>query len=202
MELAQHYFEYIAKEQEGFLRVIKKYFPNIKHKNPRILNICCGIANEESLLIKYFGKNTKLIGLDIDKSLERLLDELERKSVIIGDVRQLEKYVKGKFDLIMGRNIPLNPNYNGHGEEINDFWPGVFEDLLKFMKFDSKLFLSLVCEDEFSRAKEILNNHGYRIKINERNSIIVQSDYIGVKGSDTKDHYVIIAETPFQLRLF
>lgn len=190
------------KEQEGFRQVLRTYFPNGQYKNSRILDICVGIANEEPLLIEHFGENTELIGLDSNKSLEKLLNELGRKSVIIGDIRELEKYVKGKFSLVIGRNVPLNPNYNNWGEDVPDYWPEVFENLLRFMEFNSTLFLTLVREDEFYRAQEILGNIGYRLKVKERNPVIVQSDYIGVRGADTKDHYVVIAQPPLQLRLF
>ncbi len=200
--VAQYYLEYIAKEQEGFRQVLRKYFSNGQYKNSRILNICCGIANEEPSLIQHFGKNSELVSLDNDKSLEELLKKLGRKSVRIGCIRELDRYIEGKFNLVIGRNVPLNPNHNVWRDKVPDFWPEIFENLVKFMEFDSTLFLTLVREDEFYRAKEVLNNIGYRIKVKERNPIIVQSDYIGVRGADTKDHYIVIAQPNLQLRLF
>jgi len=59
-----------------------------------------------------------------------------------------------------------------------------------------------VREDEFYRAQEILDSEGYRIKVKEKNPIRVQSDYIGIRGADKKDDYVIIAQPSLQLRLF
>jgi len=194
--------EYVAKEQEEFKQVLNNYFPNGQCQNLRILDICCGIAIEEPLLIQHFGENTELLSLDNDKSLEGLLKDLGRKSVIIGDIRELEKYTKGKFHLIIGRNVPLNPNHNYEEGKILDYWPEIFENLIKFMTNDATLFLTLVREDEFYRAEEILNDLGYRIKYRERNPIVVPSDYVGVRGADTTDHYVVLAQVPIQLRLF
>ena len=97
--VAQYYLEYIAKEQEGFRQVLKTYFLNGQYKNPRILDICCGVANEEPLLIEHFGENIELVGIDNDKSLGELLKELGRKSVRFGDIRELEDLVNDKkFD--------------------------------------------------------------------------------------------------------
>ncbi len=202
MDGAQHYLKRIASEQDGFWQVLINYFPNVCNKNSRILDICCGVANEEPLLVRHFGKKTELISLDNNKGLESLLNELGRKSVKIGDVRELDRHVKGKFNLVMGRNVPLNPNYDAFRDRVFDYWPDVFEDLSRFMTSDATLFLTLVREDEFYRAEEILNWAGYRIRLKEINPIIVPSDYIGIQGADTKDSYVIIAQPPLQLRLF
>ncbi|MEK6872824.1 MAG: hypothetical protein AABW90_02315 [Nanoarchaeota archaeon] len=137
--------------------MLRTYFPNGQYKNSRILDICSGVVNEEPLLIEHFGENTKLASLDNDKSLEELLKELGRKSVRIGDIRELDRYIEGKFNLVIGRNVPLNPNYNAWRNEVPDCWPGVFENLVRFMEFDSTLFLTLVREDEFYRTQEILD---------------------------------------------
>jgi hypothetical protein len=202
MSVSQYYLEHIKKEQEGFRRVLNRYFPNSQYVNPRILNICSGIANEEPLLIHRFGKKTELLSLDNDTSLEELLADLRRKSVVIGDLREIHKFTKGKYDIVMGRNIPLHPNSDSFREKIPDIWPGLFENLVKYFNSDSTLFLTLVREDEFYRAQEILDSVGYRIKVKEKNPIRVQSDYIGIRGADKKDDYVIIAQSPLQLRLF
>ncbi len=202
MGIAQYYLKYIEEEQEGFKRVLNRYFPNDQYTNPRILNICSGVANEEPLIIQHFGEETELLSLDNDASLEELVADLRRKSVVIGDIRELHKFAKGKYDIVMGRNVPLNPNIDSFIEKIPDMWLRLFEDLVKYFDSDSTLFLTLVREDEFYRAQEILDFVGYRMKVKEKNPIRVQSDYIGVRGADKKDNYVIIAQPPLQLRLF
>lgn len=194
---ANHYLKLIEKEQEAFSKVLVKYLPKIKKENYRVLDFCSGAANEEPLLLKYFGQNTELISIDNDKSLENLLKELGRKTAIIGDIRNLGKYVSGKFDLIMGRNVPLNPPYNSS----NDFWPKFFQELPKFMKKDSALFLTLLRDDEYYRAEALLKKSLYLIIKSEKNEIVVPTDEIGVRGIDTKDHYVIIAKKPAQSML-
>ncbi|MFQ5531627.1 MAG: hypothetical protein ACE5ES_03375 [Candidatus Nanoarchaeia archaeon] len=199
MGLAQHYLEDIAKEQEGFRQVLELYFSNGQYREPRILSICSGVANEEPLLKNHFGENSELISLDNNPHLEIFWRELGRKSVQIRDVRELYKHVRGKFNLVVGRNVPLNPNYRSLMKKVPDCWPRVFEDLIEFMESDYTLFLTVVRGDEFDRAKEILDNTGYRIEVKERNQIVVPSDYIGIAGSDTKDHYVIVAQPPFKI---
>lgn len=202
MESVQDYLEFIEKEQEGFKQVLDIYLPKNAYKNPRCLSVCSGIANEEPLLFQHFGEGAELVSLDHDSSLEALVKQLNRKSVVIGDIRELGKYVKGEFDIILGRNVPLNPNHNYAINKVPDYWPEFFEGLTKFMHKDTMLFLTLVREDEFFRAEMILSCVGYRILIKEENKVVVSSDYIGVKGSDTKDHYVIVCQSPLQLRLF
>jgi hypothetical protein len=202
MTIAQFYLPHIKQEQDAFRQVLTTYFFNGQYKNSRILDICCGVVNEESLLFDYFGIDSELVSIDNDRTLEELLIELGRKSVIIGDIRELNKYVSGKFQLIIGRNIPLNPKHNHYEKEIFDYWPEIFDNLTHFMENDSTLFLTLAREDEFYRAEEILSKLRYHIKIKEKNQIVVPSDHIGVVGADIKDNYVISAQPPLQLRLF
>lgn len=196
MGIAQYYLEHIVEEQEGFRRVLDRYFPMGQYVNPRILNICSGVANEEQLLIERFGEGTELLSLDNDPSLEGLLAELGRKSVIIGDLREIHEFARGKYDIVMGRNVPLNPNRDPFREPIPDMWPQLFRDLVKYFNPGSTLFLTLVREDEFDRAQEILASVGYRVEVKEKNPIRVQSDYIGIQGADEKDDYVILAQPP------
>lgn len=202
MGVAQYYLEHIEKEQEGFRKVLHRYFPNGQYVNPRILNICSGVANEEPLLFQHFGENSELLSLDNNSSLEELLLDLGRKSVIIGDLREIHRFAKGKYDIVMGRNVSLNPNNRDFVAEVPDLWPELFEDLVKYFAPNSTLFLTLVREDEFYRAQEILDSVGYRTTTKEKNLIKVPSDYIGIIGADVKDDYVIIAQPPIQLRLF
>ena len=202
MGVAQYYLKHIEEEQEGFRKVLHRYFPNGQCVNPRILNICSGIANEEPLLIQRFGEDTELLSLDNNYSLEELLTDLGRKSVRIGDLRELHKFARGKYDIVIGRNVPLNPNRDNLREKIPDLWPGLFEDLVKYFAANSTFFLTLVREDEFYRAQQILDAVGYRMTLKEKNPIRVPSDYIGIRGADEKDDYVILAQPPLQLRLF
>lgn len=191
----------IGEEQEAFEQVLEHYLACRQLKNPRILDICCGIANEEPLLRQHFGSNVEIVGLDNDESRRELAEELGRKSVTTGDLRDIRDYVSGKFGLVIGRNVPLNPNYDDSKRRLLDYWPQVFEDLTQFMSSGSTLFLTLLREDEFYRAGEILNELEYRIGIKEKNPIIVPTDGIGVRGDDTKDHYIILAQLPSQLQL-
>lgn len=202
MESVQNYLKFIEKEQEGFKQVLDVYLPKNAYKNPRCLSVCSGIANEEPLLFQHFGKGTELVSIDHDPSLEALVKQLNRKSLVIGDIKELDKYVKGEFDIILGRNVPLNPNHDYTINKVPDYWPEFFESLTEFMHKDTKLFLTLVREDEFYRAETILSGAGYRLNIKEENRVVVPSDYIGVKGSDTKDDYIIVCQSPLQLRLF
>jgi len=194
MDATQYYLPYIKKEQRAFREVLNNYFPNEQGQNPRILDICCGIANEEPLLIRHFGENTELLSLDWDPLLKKFLEPLGRKSVVIGDIRKLKKFAVGKYQIVIGRNIPLNPNDDPLRKKVPDPWPEIFENLTKYMIVESRLFLTLARHDEFNRARNILSKSGYRINVDEENQIKVPSDYIGVCGADVKDNYVIIAQ--------
>lgn len=195
MASIDYYLKYIKQEQENFMKVLERYLHPKQYKNPRILDICCGVANEEPVLIQYFGKSTQFIGIDNGIRIREFIKELGRKSVIIADIRDIEKHISGKFDIVMGRNVPLNPNYNQF-EIIEDYWPDVINKTNKYMKKNSLLFLTLAREDEFYRAEKILIENRFRIKVQEKNPIKVQSDYIGICGADIKDNYIIISEPP------
>lgn len=191
----------IEAEKIGFRKVMDRYFFNKCYKRPRILSICCGIANEGHLLLERF-EDAEMLGLEVDERLVDLSRSLGRRFVKQGDVRALEKYIEGEYDVVIGRNVPLNPNYNSPYERLSDPWPGVFEDLVRYMGKGSMLFLTLARLDEFLRAQKVLDNIGYRITARGRNRVMVPSDGIGIKGADVKDNYIVVASPSVQLRLF
>lgn len=201
------YKEDTKKEKEAFKRVLYHYFSGkeMDYYNPRILNICCGAVTEEPVLFQYFGKDSELISLDNDERFEEIAAQLGRESFRLGDVRDLKDYVEGKFDIVIGRNVPLNPNYDTLHKiwrnVVTDHWPETFGKLIMHMHAGSTLFLTLARDDEVYRAKEILDCFRYSIRTIERNRIIVPSSYIGVKGSDTKDRFVIVAQPPKMLQM-
>lgn len=202
MDLGQRFLDDIAKEQVGLRKVLDKYIPSDKYPNPRILNICSGIANEEPLLVDRFGEGLDLVSIDNFDYLKTYVKELGRKSVIFGDLRNIENHVQGKFDVIMGRNVPITPlHVLGEGYK-KGYWKSIFNSLSRYMKEDSMLFLTLLVEYEFIETQQVLEEVGYNIKIKRKNGIKVHSDKFGVSAQDTKDHYVIVAERPPQLRLF
>ena len=197
----QFYSDRISKEQDGFTKVLSYYFSNKKYKNLRILNLCCGPITEEQVLFEYFGSQTEIISIDRDPQFEILAKEFKRKTFKLGDILALEKLVTGKFDIIFGRNIPLNPNHNLLEEQDIDMWPDLFRDLVNYMNIHSKLFLTFCRDDEYFRAMYILKQNKYDIKMAEENKIIVPSDRLGVAGADIKDNYVIMAQSPICLNL-
>jgi len=201
MEVLPRYQDYIEKEQQAFKRVLETYLPKETHKPQRILNICCGVVPEEPVLFEHFGSNIELVSLDKDQRLEKIAKLLRRKTFRKGDITELGKHIEGKFDLVLGRNVPLNPNYRPWAKKLPDPWPSIFEVLSDYIEPTGILFLTVLREDEMYRAEQILGKRGYRIKVKEKNSIPVPSSYITVKGSDTKDHYVIIAQPSLQFRL-
>ena len=194
----------VSEEQKSFLNVLKKYF-NGKYKNPRILNICCGSANEEPVLFKYFGEGSELISIDKSDYAKEFAEAFKRKTFRQGDVSELEHIVDGKFDIVIGRNLTLSPYGLGlsrkEGKERFYYWFCIFDKITNYLKDNSTLFITLLRDDEFKVGNGILNSLDYRIKLSERNKITVHSDGIGVAGSSTKDHYLIIAQPPLQLKL-
>jgi len=184
MNISEEHRLEIEAEQGAFSKVIDIYFPK---KADRILDFCCGTANEEPALLQKY-RRSELISLDYDGDMKKRARELGRKTVRQGDVSNLENYVKGKFDLIIGRNVPLNPSYY---KSSVDIWPEFFEALPKFMTNDATLFLTLLRPDELIRAVKLLEN--YNITMKERNRVIVPSDNNAVMG-DLKDDYIIIAK--------
>ncbi|MFH1770008.1 MAG: class I SAM-dependent methyltransferase [archaeon] len=171
------------------------YFPNRSNTNPRILNIACGTLNEEHAIYELFGKNTELIGIDNDKMMLSNAEDLNRQTVMYGDLENLDTYINGKFDLVLGRNVPLNPGLGRKKSNVSDPWPNIFSNLKKYMTKNSQLFLTLVREDENKRAKEILTDNDYKITFTKKNNIIVPKDYINVHSHNTKDNYIVIAKS-------
>lgn len=201
MEVLSRYQEHIEKEQKAFKRVLETYLPKDNYKPRRILNICCGVVPEEPVLFEHFGRDVELVSIDKDQRLEKIAKSLGRRTLRRGDIRELGRHVEGKFGLVLGRNVPLNPNYRPWAKKLPDPWPSIFEILSDYIEPTGILFLTVLTEDEVHRAEQILEKRGYRIKVKERNLLPVPSSYITVRGSDTKDHYVIIAQPSLQFRL-
>jgi len=194
MGVTDYYLEDICEEQRDLKKVFDKYIFGRGLENPRIFSFCCGVANEGPLLFDRFGENTDITGLDFDESLVPFVSELDRKFVSFGDVRNLDNILIGKYDLVIGRNVPLNPRKGTMDEEFFDYWPGVFTSLMEYMGKDSLLFLTLAREDEFDKACGILRGLELDVEVQEENPIRVHSDFIGIAGANVKDNYVILAQ--------
>lgn len=196
MEVEQFYLDKISEEQKAFRQLLEEYFPNTVYSNPRILDICCGCINEEPVLLEYFGRETDLIGIDSDPQFEQIAKKLNRKSFKLGDICDLNTLVEGVFDIVIGRNVPLNPNHRDTDEIYSDPWPKIFNSISQYMNTSSQLLLTLCREDEFFRAIEILESNDYQIVLKEKNKIVVPSDKLGVAGADVKDDYIILTQPP------
>ena len=152
----------IEKEQRALGTFLDLYLPTDRYKKPRILNICSGIANEEPLLFQKYGTDIDLLSLDVSEYMVELSRELGRMSVKQGDLRELSDHATGRYDIVIGRNVPLNPQ-RGSLDDFEDFWPRVFEDLIDYMDPQSTLLLTLVRSDEHDRAMEILHSSEYNV---------------------------------------
>lgn len=189
----------IAQERRDFRKVLSHYLPNYPNCKG-VLDICCGLVIEEPLIYELFGNDIELISLDHRPHLGLLAEKIGIKTFREGDVGNLGEYVQGKFDLVIGRNVPLNPRKGRFDTAVKDSWPGVFDNLLNFMNPGACLFLTLVREDEYWRAKDILENGGYKLLSGERNPFYVTASS-GVM-MDQKDQYVVVAQQDSQLGLF
>jgi len=190
----QYYLDLIYKEQKELPNLFLEYLPK-NYLPKRILNFCCGIVNEEPILYNLYGKNIEMISFDNSEFMDKMAKNLNRKSFLKLDIKKIKEFATEKYDLIIGRNIPINSNYN-HPIELDyqDYWPIFLNDINKYLNSSSLLFMTLAREDEFNRTKEILTNLKYKIQIQEKNKIFIPSDRIGIAGADVKDNYVILAK--------
>ena len=193
---AKFYKDHIAKEQEKIKDFLIDYLPaNFKPDN--IMDFCCGAANEEPVLYELYGKDISMTSFDnSEHMLQRIKDlGVERKSIIRLDIDEIDDYFQNKkFDLLIGRNIPINPNSRSFSnEKYPDNWPKRLENLKKHLGDNGYLLMTFARKDEFYRAQELLNDLSYNIVSQEKNRIIIPSDYIGIAGADVKDNYVVLA---------
>jgi SAM-dependent methyltransferase len=199
---SKFYKDNIAKEQEKIKEFLNEYLPT-GFKPDNIMDFCCGAANEEPVLYELYGENTSITSFDNSEYiLQRIKDlGIERKSIVKLDLDDIDNYFQDKkFDLLIGRNIPINPNRRSFGnEKYPDNWPKYLENLRKHMTDNGYLLMTFAREDEFYRAQEILDDLNYNIVSQGANRIIIPSDYIGVAGADIKDNYVILAIKEKQL---
>lgn len=199
------------KEAQDFERILRRFFPEKeKYQGIKILNICCGTINEEPVLYNYFNPS-KLVSIDNCESMEKQAKEFGRKSFVRADLTSLENVLDDKFDLLLGRNVPLDPaGYGtypgsplcyvpkfflpklGHYKPVteDDEWFKIFLGLKKFAEGNAGLFLTLLRDDEYLRAQDILKKAGYIIVQKEQNICPCTSDNIGV-AADYKDSYLI-----------
>jgi len=197
------------KEAEEYSRLLKKVFPE-PEQGIKILNICCGTISEEDALYKHFSP-AKLVSIDCSEVMERWAKKLGRKSFVKADLSALEHVLTEKFELLLGRNIPLNPGGFGRcpgsalcyipeflmpglGKplpvEKNDKWLDIFKKIKSFMNNDSEFFITLLRDDEYLRALNLLPSAGYIICEKYENPNPTSSDSIGV-AVDYKDTYII-----------
>ena len=197
--------EFEKREIKDFKKLIQNYFPNQKRffgKN--ILNICCGPITEEPALYEHF-RPSNLVSIDNCEISERHAKKYNRKSFVYGNLINLENILKdNKFDILLGRNIPLSPGGTGTcpGDYMgtstwyepvtdDDKWYKIFNGLKDFSKKNAIFFLTLLRSDEFIRGIEILEKAHYNIIRKGENKSPCFSDRLGV-AHETKDHYLIL----------
>jgi SAM-dependent methyltransferase len=186
----------IPQEEEKLIEFFSHYMPD-NYKPKKILNFCCGIANEEPVLKKLYGNSIELISFDRDPQMEEMAKDIGRKSFVKGEIQEIETIAKNTYDLLIGRNIPINPNrdFIGHYE---DQWSEFLNRAQNKINPDGYLLMTFARDDEFYRGNDLLNSLEYKILIQEENAITIPSDRIGIAGADIKDNYVILAQKPNQ----
>ena len=205
-----HRSELLKKDAEDFKKLLEHYIPNKEdYHNSRILNICCGLINEEPVLYDYF-KPEKLISIDNCGTAEERAERLGRKSFVRGELNKLDDVLSSDnlFDVIMGRNVPLSPRGSGNIPEPycyhyslnhtyykpvtnDDEWYKIFLSIKDYAGENAMLLLTLLRDDEFLRAREIMKRLGCEITVNEENNHPCTSDGFGA-ASDKKDYYILI----------
>lgn len=181
----------VNAEERDFSVVLSNYLHIWIPGGLRILDICCGPMNEEKELRTRFAGRAEIIGIDSNElQVERAI-KLGNFSARLGDVRNIKTLVKGKFNLVIGRNVPLG----GEDSKGQSCGLGVFTDIADMMEEGSTLFLTLMAEREFHIARFILERLDFSISTAEKNRFQVRSDLIGVVGP-IKDLYVIVAKAP------
>ena len=198
----EYYKNLIEKEQEKLKEFFLHYLPTEFHPK-NIMSFCCGVANEEPVLRELYGDNVSLVSFDHSEHMIQIVEDLsiERKSLIKLDMKEMDDYFKNaKFDLLLGRNIPINPNHQSnyfhHNEKYPDDWPQFLENFKKYLESNGYLLMTFAREDEFERAEELLKKLKYNIIIQEKNGIVIPSDRIGIAGAGVKDNYVIKVNLP------
>lgn len=200
----------LKNDAEDFRKLLEYYIPSKEdYLNSRILNICCGLINEEPVLYDYF-KPRELISIDECFTAEERARELGRKSFVRGSLEELDDVLSGNdlFDVIMGRNVPLSPRGSGNIPEpycysyslnhthykpvTNDsVWYKIFLNIKNHARENAMLLLTLLRDDEFLRTLDIMKKLECKITVNEENKHPCTSDGFGA-ASDKKDYYIII----------
>jgi SAM-dependent methyltransferase len=183
----------IEKEQEKLKIFFEKYLPkDFKPKN--ILDFGCGIANEEPVLHDLYGINIEILSFDNSPSMVQTAKNIGRKSVIQSNTTTIIKIIQDKkFDLIIGRNIPINPNYRSDNNEYTDVWPEFLNNIKTQISQKGYLLMTFAREDEYIRAIKLLTENKFHAITKELNTVVIPSDKIGIAGADIKDNYVIIS---------
>ena len=183
----------VEKEQEKLKRFFEHYLP-ADFKPKSVMDFACGIANEEPVLRELYGDDIEIISFDSSPSMVETAKSLGRKSTIQSNTYDIFKKIKDKkFDLILGRNIPINPNRKSD-DDYPDPWPDFLENIKKSMLPKSYLLTTFVREDEYMKALNLLSENNFNIIIQEKDVIVIPSDKIGIVGAETKDDYVVISQ--------
>mgnify|MGYP001805849426 CR=1 FL=1 len=194
----RHYQElkYIT-DSEGLLfkEVLKKYIPD-EFRPTRVLNICAGLVAEEDLILDYFGLNVDDL-VSVDKSYRNYFDakKIGKRTITQRDLFNNDdfKSIGYGFDLIIGRNVPLNPDLFKNNLEVNKEWLDVFKNLRNISTENCLMFLTLFQDHEFFTAKKILEMSGFgNFLVAERNRIKIPSK-TNLVPDKYKDNFVLVA---------
>ncbi|MFW5847203.1 MAG: class I SAM-dependent methyltransferase [Nanoarchaeota archaeon] len=92
------------RKREGYCKFEREYLKKQIKKNTksRILDLGCGIARHAPL----FGRVAEYIGIDISKKMVEIAKNDLRKrklnvKLLVGDLRNFDSKIKGKFDLVL-----------------------------------------------------------------------------------------------------
>lgn len=181
------------RDGKNFGRTLDKYLPVEYSHSINILDICSGILPEELELSDHFGVPIKnIVSVEKDPSMVSLSRKSGRSSAVVGNLsdKSFLPNLGKKFDLVIGRNVPVNPE---NSEDSYRFWLDIFKNIKDSMSNGGKILVTFLQEHELSVANKMLAEAGFTIQISEKNPHPVPSSIIGV-SQEEKDCYVILAK--------
>ena len=187
----------IGEERETYRKMLETYVPMTGYnvpKNPRILNLGCGLCREAIVLSSYFGgelygfdsKDVFVVGIDRnEKNIEDAKKEhshmdcregkikylpKENYQFICGDAVKLRDLVDGKFDIVVARH----PNIL----DQRDIWTKIFEEANMMTKDDGIFIGSSFTDFEHACLRDCVSDAEYIKILDVRNIHSLFSEHL------------------------
>ncbi len=185
---------------QRWTNILKNYLEEAGYRNParpRVLNAGCGEFGEVGALVKYFGKDSEIIGVDRDAEQVRLAEDRVKKypnvSVLqpqkITDLAKIyhEGYYENYFDAVITRQP--------HVTDCSNNWGGNYRAIGGFLKHRGYLLATFRQEKEMRIARRMIDGSWLLKKSPARNRFAIsipERDAVPECATAT-DVYVLVA---------